>query len=314
LKGEENMIKNFDELIAVAQGKGRKNLVAAAAEDIVVLDAIKMAVEKNLINPILVGDEAEIKKICAQNNITEVCNWPIINEPNKQKAAEKAIEVIREGKAEILMKGLVGTPILLKAVLDKEKGLKKASKTLSHVGLIGTDTYPKLILMTDGGMVPAPTLLEKIDIINNALIVARAMGINPIKVACVSSLETVSDKVVSTMDGAMLAKMGDRKQFGKDVIIDGPLALDNAISAEAAHHKGIVSEVAGDPDILLMPNVEAGNIFYKTLVYLGNCKAETAGLVIGAGVPVIVPSRTDTAESKMNAIATSVLIASLNGK
>jgi phosphate butyryltransferase len=308
------MIKNFDELIAVAQQKGRKNLVAAAAEDIVVLDAIKMAVEKNLINPILVGDETEIKKICAENGITEVCNWPIINEPNKQKAAEKAIEVIREGKAEILMKGLVGTPILLKAVLDKEKGLKKASKTLSHVGLIGTTTYPKLMLMTDGGMVPAPTLLEKVDIINNALIVARAMGINPIKVACVSSIETVSDKVISTMDAAILAKMGDRKQFGKDVIVDGPLAFDNAINAEAAHHKGIDSPVAGDPDILLMPNVEAGNIFYKTLVYLGNCKAETAGLVIGAGVPVIVPSRTDTAESKMNAIATSVLIASLNNK
>lgn len=308
------MIKNFDELIATAQSKGKMTLVAAAAEDIVVLDAIKMACEKNLVSPILVGDETEIRKICAEHNITEVNNWPIINEPNKQKAAEKAIEVIREGKAEILMKGLVGTPILLKAVLDKEKGLKKAAKTLSHVGLIGTTTYPKLILLTDGGMVPAPTLAEKVDIINNALVVARAMGINPIKVACVSSLETVSDKVTSTMDAAILAKMGDRKQFGKDVIIDGPLALDNAISAEAAHHKGIDSPVAGDPDILLMPNVEAGNIFYKTLVYLGDCKAETAGLVIGAGVPVIVPSRTDTAESKMNAIATSVLIANLTKK
>ncbi len=302
------MIKNFDELIEAAKKKGPIKLIAAAAEDEVVLEAIKMATDKGLIEPILVGDEPAIHRIAKALGFS--VPWPIINSTDANNSPKIAVEEIRANKAFILMKGQVGTPILLKAVLDKEKGLVK-SKVLSHVGLIGTDTYPKLMIMTDGGMVPAPSFEEKIEILKNAIVVAKAMGVSPIKVAVLSSVETVSDKVISTMDAAALAKMGDRKQFGKDVMVDGPLAMDNAINKHAAEHKGIVSEVAGDADILLMPNIEAGNIFYKALVYLGNCHAETAGIVLGAKVPVIVPSRADTAESKMNAIAASVLIAGL---
>ncbi len=302
------MIKNFDELIKKAQSKVTKKLVVAAAEDDVVISAVKMASELDLVEPVLVGDEARIKEIYKEMGINP--SWKIINEPNKAKASAKAVTEVAAGNGEILMKGLVGTPILLKAVLNKEAGLRK-SKVLSHVGVIGTKTYPKLIIMTDGGMVPAPDLNQKVEILKNAIRVARGFEINPVRAAIVSSLETVSDAVPSTIDAAALAKMGDRKQFGKDVIVDGPLALDNAISKHAAEHKGIVSEVAGQPDILVMPSVEAGNIFYKTLVYLGNCEAETAGVVLGAKVPVIVPSRTDTAESKMNAIAASVLIAEI---
>jgi phosphate butyryltransferase len=302
------MIENFAQLIEVAKKKGPKKLIVAAAEDDVVLEAVKMAVDQKIIEPILVGNEPEIKKIASQLNME--IPWPIIHQPDPTVSPKVAVEEIRNGKAEIIMKGLVGTPILLKAILDKEKGLAK-SKVLSHVGLIGTSTYRKLMIMTDGGMVPAPTLDEKIEILKNAIIVARALGISPIKVAVCSSVETVSNKVVSTMDAAILAKMGDRKQFGKDVIIDGPLAMDNAVNKHAAEHKGIVSEVAGDADVLLMPNIESGNIFYKALVYLGNCNAETAGIVLGAKVPVIVPSRSDTAESKLNAIAASVLIAGI---
>jgi phosphate butyryltransferase len=302
------MVKNFDELIKLAKAKAPKKLIVAAAEDEVVLEAVKLGVDDGLIEPILVGDEGKIRAIAKQLGFD--VPWPIIHNADPNTSPKVAIELIREGKAEILMKGQVGTPILLKAVLDKEKGLAK-SKVLSHVGLIGTTTYPKLMIMTDGGMIPAPNLEEKIEILKNAIIVAKAMGISPIKVAVCSSVETVSDKVVSTLDAAALAKMGDRKQFGKDVMVDGPLAMDNAINKHAAEHKGIVSEVAGDADILLMPNIEAGNIFYKALVYLGNCGAETAGIVLGAKVPVIVPSRADTAESKRNAIAASVLIAGL---
>ncbi|HOO96693.1 MAG TPA: bifunctional enoyl-CoA hydratase/phosphate acetyltransferase [Caldisericia bacterium] len=303
------MITNFDELIKHAQAQTTKKLVVAAAEDDVVLKAVKMAADLDLIEPVLIGDEQQIRNIAGELGIE--IPWKIINEPDKRNASALAVKEIAEGRGEILMKGLVGTPILLKAVLNKEVGLA-VSKVLSHVGLIGVSTYPKLIIMTDGGMVPYPNLVEKGEILKNAIRVARGLGISPIRAAIVSSLETVSDKVTSTIDAAALAKMGDRKQFGKDVIVDGPLALDNAISAEAAKHKGIVSDVAGQPDILIMPNVEAGNIFYKTLVYLGNCKAETAGIVLGAKVPVIVPSRTDTAESKMNAIAASVLIAGVS--
>lgn len=302
------MIKNFDELIKKAQSKVTKKLVVAAAEDDVVISAVKMASELDLVEPVLVGDEKRIKEIYAEMGINP--SWKIINEPNKAKASARAVAEIAAGNGEILMKGLVGTPILLKAVLNKEAGLRK-SKVLSHVGIIGTTTYPKLIIMTDGGMVPAPDLTQKVEILKNAIRVARGFEMNPVRAAIVSSLETVSDAVPSTIDAAALAKMGDRNQFGSDVIVDGPLALDNAISKHAAEHKGIVSEVAGQPDILIMPSVEAGNIFYKTLVYLGNCGAETAGVVLGAKVPVIVPSRTDTAESKMNAIAASVLIAEI---
>jgi phosphate butyryltransferase len=302
------MIKNFAELIEKARSKKTKRLVVAAAEDKVVINAVKMAADIDLVEPVLVGDEKKIAEISKDLGINS--NWKIINETNKKKASAKAVAEISEGRGDILMKGLVGTPILLKAVLNKDAGLRK-SKVLSHVGVIGAKTYPKLIIMTDGGMVPAPDLMEKSEILKNAIRVARGFEINPVRAAIVSSLETVSDKVTSTVDAAALAKMGDRNQFGKDVIVDGPLALDNAISEEAAKHKGIVSDVAGKPDILIMPSVEAGNIFYKTLVYLGNCEAETAGVVLGAKVPVIVPSRTDTAESKMNAIATSVLIAEI---
>ncbi len=302
------MIKNFAELIEKARSKKTKRLVVAAAEDKVVINAVKMAADIDLVEPVLVGDEKKIAEMSKDLGINS--NWKIINETNKKKASAKAVAEISEGRGDILMKGLVGTPILLRAVLNKDAGLRK-SKLLSHVGVIGAKTYPKLIIMTDGGMVPAPDLMEKSEILKNAIRVARGFEINPVRAAIVSSLETVSDKVTSTVDAAALAKMGDRNQFGKDVIVDGPLALDNAISEEAAKHKGIVSDVAGKPDILIMPSVEAGNIFYKTLVYLGNCEAETAGVVLGAKVPVIVPSRTDTAESKMNAIATSVLIAEI---
>lgn len=302
------MISNFAELIKKAQSKETKKLVVAAAEGKVVIEAVKMAADLNLVEPVLVGDEAKIKEIAKELGFE--IKWNIINEPNKAKASAKAVAEISAGRGEIIMKGSVGTPILLRAVLNKEAGLRK-SKVLSHVGIIGTTTYPKLIIMTDGGMVPAPNLMEKAEILKNAIRVARGFGINPVRAAIISSLETVSDKVVSTVDAAALAKMGDRNQFGKDVLVDGPLALDNAVSEKAAKHKGIVSEVAGCADILIMPSVEAGNIFYKTLVYLGNCEAETAGVVLGAKVPVIVPSRADTAESKMNAIAASVLIAEI---
>lgn len=302
------MISNFDELIKKAQSKETKKLVVAAAEGKVVIEAVKMAADLDLVEPVLVGDEAKIKEIAKELGFE--IKWKIINEPNKAKASAKAVAEVAAGRGEIIMKGSVGTPTLLKAVLNKEAGLRK-SKVLSHVGIIGTTTYPKLIIMTDGGMVPAPNLMEKTEILKNAIRVARGFGINPVRAAIVSSLETVSDKVISTVDAAALAKMGDRNQFGKDVLVDGPLALDNAVSEKAAKHKGIVSEVAGRADILIMPSVEAGNIFYKTLVYLGNCEAETAGVVLGAKVPVIVPSRADTAESKMNAIAASVLIAEI---
>ncbi|HPV87289.1 MAG TPA: phosphate acyltransferase, partial [Caldisericia bacterium] len=233
------MIENFTQLVEVAKKKGPRKLIVAAAEDDVVLEAVKMAVDQKIIEPVLVGNEPEIKKIASQLNM-EV-PWPIIHQPDPTVSPKVAVEEIRNGKAEIIMKGLVGTPILLKAVLDKEKGLAK-SKVLSHVGLIGTSTYRKLMIMTDGGMVPAPTLDEKIEILKNAIIVARALGVSPIKVAVCSSVETVSNKVVSTMDAAILAKMGDRKQFGKDVIIEGPLAMDNAVNKHAAEHKGIISE------------------------------------------------------------------------
>jgi phosphotransacetylase len=204
------------------------------------------------------------------------------------------------------MKGLIPTPILFKEVLNKEYGIRKG-KILSHVGVIKSPVYHKMILMTDGGICIAPTLEEKIEILKNALEVSQGLEIDCPKVAAISAVETVSLKMQSTIDASILTTMNRRKQI-PGCIIEGPLAIDNAVSAEAAEHKGIHSEVCGDVDIALMPNIESGNIFYKVLVYLGGGKTESAGVTVGAKVPIVVPSRADTPENKYNAILIAALM------
>jgi len=299
------MITNFTLAYERAIQFPPKKTVVVAAGDRDVLEAVHMAKEANLIEPILIDSRAKIVAEAPPDFSLDLIE--VIDEPDKITQCKIGMELIRNKQAEILMKGLISTPILFKEVLNKEYGIRKG-KLLSHVGVIKSEKYPKFILMTDGGIVTDVTLENKIEIIKNSLVVANALGIEKPKAALLSAIETVTPNIQSTVDAAIITKMCERGQI-PGVIFDGPLAVDNAVSLESCKHKGIVSPIQGDMDIAVMPNIESGNIFYKVLLYLGGGKVETAGLVIGAMVPVIVPSRADTPENKYNSILIANLIA-----
>lgn len=298
------MIKNFDELIEIVKQQPKMKLAVAAAEDDEVLVAVDEATKLGIVDAILVGDKEKINKIAHENGI-DISKFEIIATDNLKDSARVAVSLVADNIADFLMKGLIGTADLLKAVLDKEKGLR-GSGLLSHVMVYSVPTYHKLLFLTDGGMVTYPDLYQKVQIVNNAVKVAKAFGINPIHVAPLCAVEVVNQDMQATLDAAALTKMNQRGQI-KDCVIDGPLALDNAISKEAAKHKGIVSPVAGQADILLVPNIESGNILGKSLTYLANAKS--AGIIMGAKCPIVLVSRADTHEAKLNSIALGSLVA-----
>lgn len=299
------MITNFTLAYERAIQFPPKKTVVVAAGDRDVLEAVHMAKNANLIEPILIDSRAKIVAEAPPDFSLDLVE--VIDVPDKISQCKIGMELIRNQQADILMKGLISTPILFKEVLNKEYGIRKG-KLLSHVGVIKSEKYPKFILMTDGGIVTEVTLENKIEIIKNSLVVANALGIEKPKAALLSAIETVTPNIQSTVDAAIITKMCERGQI-PGVICDGPLALDNAVSLESCKHKGIVSPIQGDMDIAVMPNIESGNIFYKVLLYLGGGKVETAGLVIGAMVPVIVPSRADSPENKYNSILIANMIA-----
>ncbi|MBZ4663412.1 MAG: phosphate butyryltransferase [Caloramator sp.] len=298
------MIKNFDELIEIVKQQPKMKLAVATAEDEEVLLAVDEAVKLGIIDAILVGNKEKILKIANELKIN-VDSYEVIHTDNLTDAARIAVSLVADNIADFLMKGLIGTADLLKAVLDKEKGLR-GSGLLSHVMVYSVPTYHKLLFLTDGGMVTYPDLYQKVQIVNNAVKVAKAFGINPIHVAPLCAVEVVNPDMQATLDAAALSKMNQRGQI-KDCVIDGPLALDNAISIEAAKHKGITSPVAGQADILLVPNIEAGNILGKSLTYFA--KAKSAGIIMGAKCPIVLVSRADTHEAKLNSIALGSLVA-----
>lgn len=300
------MIKNFSELVNVAKSKEKMTLSVAAAEDKEVLIAVEGARELGLIDAVLTGDKDKIKAIADDARI-DISKYKIIDCKNPNQAVREGVMEVSTGKADFLMKGLVGTSDLLKAVLDKEIGLR-GEGLLSHVMVYSVNSYHKLLLLTDGGMVTYPDLAQKVQIVNNAVKVGKALGIDPIKVAPLCAVEVINESMQGTLDAAALSKMNQRGQI-KDCIIDGPLALDNAISKEAAEHKGIVSEVAGDADVLLVPTIEAGNLLGKSLTYFASAKS--AGVIMGAKCPIVLVSRADTHESKLNSIALGSIVANL---
>jgi len=291
-------LKKLNDLIDIAKSKSTKRLAVAAAADKAVLQAVKSASDENIIYPVLVGKKSDIISIANEIDFN-INEEEVYDEPDPAKASIKAVSLIKEGKAEILMKGLVSTAPLLKAVLDKENGLRKGS-TLSHFALIESPYYHKLLGVTDAAMNIAPEFQEKIDIINNAVEVYHGLGEDTPKVGIIGPLEVVNPKIESTCHAAMISKMNDRGQI-KNCLVDGPFAIDNAVSKEAAEHKGIKSEVAGDADILVAPELNSGNILYKTLVFMGG--ATSAAVIMGAKVPVVLTSRADTEKSKMMSIA-----------
>jgi phosphotransacetylase len=264
------------------------------------VDAAKLG----LITPILVGPAEKIKAIAADAQI-DLSGLEIVDTPHSKASAAKAVELVREGRAEVLMKGSLHTDELMSAIVSREGGLR-TGRRISHVFIMDVPTYHKVLIVTDAAINIAPTLEDKVDICQNAIDLAISLGLERPKVAILCAVETVNSKMPATLDAAALCKMAERGQI-KGGILDGPLAFDNAISKEAAKTKGIQSEVAGDPDILLAPDLEAGNILAKQLSFLAN--ADSAGMVLGARVPVILTSRADSVRSRIASCAVANLVA-----
>jgi phosphotransacetylase len=260
--------------------------------------------QKKLIVPILVGPADKIAEIAKSAGI-DLGGLEIIDAPHSHAAAQQAVALVREGRAEVLMKGSLHTDELLSAVVSREKGLR-TGRRISHAFLMDVPTYHKVLIVTDAAINIAPALEDKVDICQNAIDLAIALGVARPKVAILAAVETVNSKMPATIDAAALCKMADRGQI-KGGLLDGPLAFDNAISKEAAKTKGIESEVAGDPDILLAPDLEAGNILAKQLSFLAN--ADSAGLVLGARVPIILTSRSDSVRSRIASCAVASQVA-----
>ena len=268
------------------------------------LEGAVEASQKGLIAPLLVGPATKIAETAEASGI-DLGNLPIIDVPHSHAAALKAVELIKEGKAEILMKGSLHTDELMGAVVSREGGLR-TGRRVSHVFVMDVPTYHKVLIITDGAINIAPTLEDKVDICQNAIDLAISLGLEKPKVAILAAVETVTSKMPATLDAAALCKMAERGQI-RGALLDGPLAFDNAISTQAAETKGIKSAVAGDPDILLAPDLEAGNILAKQLSFLAN--ADSAGMVLGAKVPVILTSRADSVRSRIASCAVAKLVA-----
>jgi phosphotransacetylase len=277
--------------------------VAWPCEETALVGAIDAA-KAGLITPILVGPSATIAALAKQHGI-DLGGVEVVDVGESHAAAAKAVALVREGKAELLMKGSLHSDEILGAVVSKEGGLR-TGRRLSHVFLMDVPTYHKVLIVTDAAINIAPTLEDKVDICQNAIELAKTFGVERPKVAILAAVETVNSKMPATIDAACLCKMAERGQI-KGGVLDGPLAFDNAISREAAETKGITSEVAGDPDILLAPDLEAGNMMAKQLSFLAN--ADSAGLVLGARVPVILTSRADSVRSRIASCAVAVLAA-----
>ncbi|MCD4791672.1 MAG: bifunctional enoyl-CoA hydratase/phosphate acetyltransferase [Bacteroidales bacterium] len=296
------MLKTIAELyIKNKENSGIKRLVLASAADDHSLDAVYKAKEQNIIEPVLVGHKDDIKKLCDENGY-KLDDIELIHTETKEEAVAESVKLVKEGKAEILMKGNVGTATLLRGILNDERGLKSGS-LLSHFAFFEIPEYHKLIALTDVAMNIAPTLKEKIGIISNAVKYMHKIGYLKPKVAVIGAVETVNEKMPATIDAAILSKMAQRNQIS-GCIIDGPLAFDNAMSKESAEHKGIISDVAGDADLLMLPNIEAGNVLYKSFAYTGG---KLAAVILGATAPIVLTSRSDSEESKLNSIVLAAI-------
>ena len=297
-------MRSFSEVVKFARERGPKTISVACSQDKEVLMAVEMARKEGIANAILVGDVEKTTAIANELGI-DLDNYELIDEKDLALASRKAVELVSSGKAHMVMKGLVDTSIILKAVLDKEIGLRTGS-VLSHVAVFDVPGYDRLFFITDAAMNLAPDLQTKKLIIENACQVAHALDVEEPKVAVVCAKEKVNPKMPDTVDAKALEDMCNSGEI-KGCLVGGPFALDNAVSKEAAKHKGIDHPVAGNADILLAPDIEAGNILYKSMVFFANSK--NAGVIVGAKAPIILTSRADNEETKLNSIALGVLMA-----
>lgn len=291
------VLKKLSDLYRLIPAGQKKKLALAAAQDQHSLGAVLKAWQAKLIDPVLIGDKPGIESICENNNY-DFQGLTIIHEPDLEKATEIAVRMASSKEADILMKGKIGTSMLLKGVLNKEWGLRTGN-LLSHIALFEVETYHKVIAVTDVAMNIAPKLQEKISIVNNSVNCLNKLGYIMPKVAVLGAVEMVNPNMEATLDAALLSKMNQRDQI-RNCIIDGPLAFDNAVSLDSAKQKGIRSEVAGDTDLLLMPDIEVGNVLYKSLVFFA--RANVASIILGASVPIVLTSRSDSEQAKFDSI------------
>ena len=298
------MIHDLTELTSRAKERPKRRVAVAAAEDENVLKALQSAINVGFVIPILVGDRKKIE-IIAEHIDFDLNGVEIIDISNAGvNSATVAIQLIKSGQADILMKGLIQTGDLLRAVLDKENGLP-VERLLSHVALFQSPYYHKVFCITDVAMNIAPDLEAKVKILNNAVSVFHQLGIENPKVAVAAAVETVNPKMEATVHASLMKEMNLNSEI-KGCIVDGPLAIDIAFNKDAAAHKNIVSDVAGDCDIVLMPDINAGNMVYKTLNFLGG--ANTAAIISGAAVPIVLTSRSDDDKTKLLSIALASLM------
>ncbi len=291
-------MRKLSEIETLVKAKKNFQMAVAFGQDEDTILAVKRAVEEKIVDAIMVGDEKVIRDQCAKLKVDPGL-FQIVNEPDEKKSGDKAVRLIIDGKAQILMKGLISTPYYLKPILNKDYNLVGKDGVLSHTAILEMPTYDKLLLVSDVAMIPYPDLAQKVQMINYNVKIAAKLGIENPKVAIITANEKVSDKMPCTMEAAVIAKMADRKQI-KGAVVDGPLALDVAICKRALEVKGLQSPVEGHADILIMPNIEAGNVFYKASTILA--KGMLAGVVTGAPFPAILTSRADDDDSKYYSI------------
>jgi phosphate butyryltransferase len=298
------VLKDFKQLLGLVGKRKKQRIAVAMAQDADVLLAIDAAHSAGLAEGILVGSKSKLQKIADAQQIS-LSNYEIINTEDESESVRKSVELVRSGDAQVIMKGLCSTSVFLKGILNKEKGLRSA-KVLSHLAVFESANYHKLLFMSDAAMNIAPDLNDKIAITQNAISALHALGYKIPKAAMISAVEKVNPELMpSTADAALISKMAERGQI-KNVLIDGPLALDNALSPKANEIKGLKSSINGDADLCIVPNIETGNVFYKLLTILGN--ALVAGVILGASVPVVLTSRADSENAKFLSIATALAV------
>ncbi|MCR4437510.1 MAG: bifunctional enoyl-CoA hydratase/phosphate acetyltransferase [bacterium] len=301
---EGRMIRHFDQLVAEVQKVGRKKIAVAMADEEDAIRAVAHARVQGVAEPVLVGEREAILRAAEEAGV-DGAGLLIEHAQGEAEAVARAVELVRTGAADVLMKGRCSTATFLKGILDKEKGLR-GSGILSHLAAFEVPSYPKLILMSDAAMNVYPDLQAKVAIVQNAIAVAHRLGITKPKVALIAAVEKVNHEgMPCTADAAVIAKMAERGQI-QGAFVDGPLAVDNALSAKSCEVKGIASPVGGDADILIMPTIEVGNCFYKTLTVLAG--ARCAGIVVGAKAPVVLSSRADSDDTKFLSIALAIKV------
>lgn len=299
------MFTSFKEIFSELAGRGsRKRMVAAWGVDSHTIAAASKAIDLGLADVILVGDETLIAKACNEEGV-DVQKFTIVHNPNELQAVAQAVQMIREGQGDFLMKGLCSTDKFLRAILNKETGLLPPKGTLTHCTTLEIPSYHKLLFVGDVAVIPAPDIKQKQIIMECLVKTAKAVGVETPKVALIAATEQVLASQPATIDAALLAKMAERGQI-KGCVADGPLALDVAIDQESVEIKGLVSPVAGDADCLLFPNIESGNVFYKANSKLVQ-GVRQAGILVGAKVPCVLSSRADSIDTKLNSIAIAAM-------